>query len=378
MLKFFRLPLSWRRYSMRVFPLVALVCAVAILAPSAQRKKKKEEETQTLQLPKDLPASVAGDTRHLRFLVTPLSGKGLLSQQAHDALRALSREAGGDTVLHIRAFAAGSGDLRRIRDLVSEFFTEKRQSLPSLSLVQSGGLPFEGAQVVLEATVAGKKDSAPNGLAFLSAQMAASDSPTDPVEPLTTKALAGLRDSVKSAGLEAADVARVTCYFSSLDNFAASRKLVEAEYPRAALNYVQPIRSPERALAACEAVARLRRAPSGGTLRIGPEDGQSRVAFLIAPQAVFTGTQNSFGYQEQDTRLAFDRLQKALEQAGASVRDAACVRYYPLSTGIAAQIRKVRAGFFDAAHSPAGALLLFEGLTSMDAGFAVDAVAGKN
>ena len=33
----------------------------------------------------------------------------------------------------------------------SEVFTERRQPLPALSLIQSGGLPLEGAQVVLEA-----------------------------------------------------------------------------------------------------------------------------------------------------------------------------------------------------------------------------------
>ena len=362
---------------MRAFPLVALVCAAAILAPSAQRKKKKEEETQTLQVPKDLPAAAIGDTRHLTFLVTPLSAKGLLTQQVHEALKALAHEAGGETVLHVRAFTAGSGDLRRVRDLVSEFFTERHQPLPSLSLIQTGGLPMEGAQVVLEAAAAGKKESAPNGLAFLSAQMASADSPTDPVPPLTTKALAGLRESVKAAGLDAADVARVTCFFSSLDNIDASRKLVEAEYPHAGLNYVQPTRAPEHALAACEAVGRLRQAPTGAMARMASDDGQSSVAFVVAPHVVFTGTQNSFGYQEQDTRLALGRLQKALEQAGASMRDAACVHYYPLSSGIATQIRKVRPDFFDMTHPPAGALLLFEGLTSMDAGFAVDAVAAK-
>jgi enamine deaminase RidA (YjgF/YER057c/UK114 family) len=37
----------------------------------------------------------------------------------------------------------------------------------------------------------------------------------------------------------------------------------------------------------------------------------------------------------------------------------------------------VRRDFFDAAHPPAGSMLLFEGLTSMDAGFAVDVVAVK-
>ena len=51
--------------------------------------------------------------------------------------------------------------------------------------------------------------------------------------------------------------------------------------------------------------------------------------------------------------------------------------YYPLSLDIAAQVRKLRAEVFDAAPPPAGTLLLFEGLPSMDAGFAVDAVAVK-
>src|ERR1051326_8261884 len=131
---------------MRTRSLVALMCGWALLALPAQ-KKKKEEITQTLQLPKELPGAVVGDTRRLTFHVTPLSAKGLLSQQIRDALKAVGRDAGNETVLHIRAFAAGSGDLRRVRDLVSEFFTEHRQPLPSLSLIQSGGLPMEGAQV---------------------------------------------------------------------------------------------------------------------------------------------------------------------------------------------------------------------------------------
>src|SRR5262249_57677112 len=108
----------------------------------------------------------------LRFLVTPLSSKGLLTQQVRDALKALAHEAGGDTVLHIRAFVAGSGDLRRVRDLVSEFFTERRQQLPALSLIQTGGLPMEGAQVIFEATAAGKRETSPYGWAFFSAQIA--------------------------------------------------------------------------------------------------------------------------------------------------------------------------------------------------------------
>ena len=141
---------------------------------TAQRKKNKEEITQTLQLPKELPSAVTGETRRLTFHVTPLSGRGLLSAQVRDALKALIRETGNNPVLQIRAFVAGSGDLRRVRDLVSETFTDKHLPLPALSLIQAGGLPLEGAQVVLEAIAAGKKEINPHGLVFLSAPVAVS------------------------------------------------------------------------------------------------------------------------------------------------------------------------------------------------------------
>src|SRR5689334_449328 len=129
-------------YLMKATGVIAILCAFSLLGATAQRKKKKEEETQTLQIPKELPGAVVGETRRLTFHVTPLSSKGLLSQQVRDALKVVGRDAGTETVLKIRAFVAGSGDLRRVRDLVSDFFTERRQPLPTLSLIQSGGLPL--------------------------------------------------------------------------------------------------------------------------------------------------------------------------------------------------------------------------------------------
>jgi len=363
--------------------LVALACGLAVAAlPAADKKKKKEDETQTLQLPKELPGAVVGETRRLTFHVTPLSGKGLLSAQIRDALKALLRETGGNQVLKIRAFTAGSGDLRRVRDLVSEVFSDRRQALPVLSLIQSGGLPLEGAQVVLEATVAGKKEVNPFGLVFLSAAKAVAANPLDPVAPLAEKALGTLRQALKTAGSEPADVLRVTCFLSSLENLAATRKLVEAEYPRTAANYVQTQRSPTQALAACEAVARLQW-NTGTRLLLKnvegtePEPGESQIALVAARHVVLTGTQVSFGYQEADSRLAFGRLQKVLESAGVSFLDVAFAHYYPLASSIGSQVRKLRAGFFDMAHPPAVSMLLFEGLPSMDAGFAVDVVAVK-
>jgi|SRR5436190_4755998 len=62
----------------------AFACWLVLAAGSAAQKKKKEI-TQTLQLPKDLPTTVTGETRRLTFHVTPLSAKGLLSAQVRDA-----------------------------------------------------------------------------------------------------------------------------------------------------------------------------------------------------------------------------------------------------------------------------------------------------
>jgi enamine deaminase RidA (YjgF/YER057c/UK114 family) len=106
-------------------------------------------------------------------------------------------------------------------------------------------------------------------------------------------------------------------------------------------------------------------------------DGAS-VAILRSPHVLFTGAQTSFGFEERDARLAFERLQKLLEQNGAAPRDVAFARLYPLSQKIADQVRKVRTAFFDTARMPAGSLLFFEGLSSQDAGFAVDVVAAKD
>jgi enamine deaminase RidA (YjgF/YER057c/UK114 family) len=370
---------------MTVFRAMAAVCALSLLgsAASAQRKKKKEEETQVLQVPKDLPGAVVGETRRLTFHVTPLSARGLLSQQIRDALKAVARDAGNETVLKIRAFVAGSGDLRRVRDLVSESFTERRQPLPTLSLIQSGGLPLEGAQVVFEYIAAARKDLHPAGLVFLSAQSAAAENPQAPLPPLTARSLAALKQTLQASGSDATDVQRVTCFFSSLENLAASRQLVEAEYPRAALNFVQTERAPAHALAACEAVARLK-TDIGARMRLmnvegaPAEPGASQIAMVAAPHVVLTGSQVSFGYEEKDARLAFDRLRRALEQLGASTRDVAFAHYYPLSGGIAGQVRKIRAEIFDQAHPPAASMLLFESLPSMDAGFAMDVVAVKD
>jgi len=360
----------------------AAAAGIAPLRAEDQPKSKKEERTQALQLPVELPSSVTGSTRRLTFHVTPLSGRGLLTHQVREALKVLSHQLGSETVLRIRAFVAGSGDVRRVHDLVSEEFAGRRRPLPVLTLVRAGGLPLEGAQVVLEAVGEAHKDVNPHGLAFFSAQTASSDNPLDAAAPLVRKSVAQLALAVKDAGVAPQNVLSVTCFVSSLADVAATRSLVDNEYPHAALNYVETQRSPGTALAACEAVGRLSSDPAAPLQFLDPdglprESGRASIALVNASEVVLTSAQVSFGYQLPDTQLAFERLKKELIQAGSSANKVAFAGYYPLSADIANQVRQVRADVFNAERPPAGTLLLFEGLPSMDAGFAVDAIAIK-
>jgi|SRR5579872_6517078 len=361
---------------------VLVLCALAAFAGPFDRKKKKSEEdvTQVLQLPKDPPAAVVAEPRRIEFYVSPLSTRGLLSQQVRDALKSLHRSVGSGSIVKLRAFVAGSGDMRRVQAIVSEVFTDKHLNLPALSVVQVGGLPLDGAQVVIEATVVSKKEINPDGLVFISGQQAALPQPLQPVEPLAEKALAGLREAVRAVRSEPQDVLRGTCFMSSLDGVGKIRDLMRTAYEHAAWNFVQIQRSPMNSVVECEVVARSR-VKSGQPLKFLNPDGLSKsanysqIAEVSAPRIAITGTQVAFGFQDADVRLAFGRLKKELAGVGASIKDVAWSSIYPLSGSVADEVRKIRFEYYDSARPPACTLLPFEGLPSMDASFAVDAIA---
>jgi enamine deaminase RidA (YjgF/YER057c/UK114 family) len=356
---------------------VALALAVAVsIFPALAKKKKPEDITQVLELPKDPPATVTAETARLIFQVSPLSGKGLLSAQVRDALKALLKSSSGATIVKLRAFVAGSGDLRRVPAIVSETFTEKHLALPAVSVIQVGALPLEGAQVVIESIALAKKEMNPLGLMFVSGQVGSADAPTLKVAPLAEKAVAGLKTAIQGAG----SILQVTCFCSSLEDHAAVRGVVEPAFPHAALTFVQLQRSPLRGVVECEAVAKLAR-KIGAPLQFENPPGltaspnYSQVALVSAPRLVLSGTQVSYGYQDSDARLAFQRLARALEQGGSSAKDIAMAHFYPLSSSIAEQIRRIRFEFFDKSRPPAATMQPFEGLAAMDAGFAIDVVA---
>lgn len=328
---------------------ICIVLLIACLTTSlAAKKKNPDDVTETLELPKDPPMVAIGETSRLIFHVSPLSGKGLLSQQTRDALKAILKMNSGAQVVHIRAFVAGSGDMRRVPQIVSEVFTQKKMPLPSVSVVQGGGLPVEGAQVVLETVSAGKKEVNPGGLIFASAQEVQGNGPAAPVKPLLDQSLAQLADRMQGAA-----ALKVSCFVSDLTGSADLTTAIAARFPSAAVDLVQTQRASSRALAACEGIAR------------GSGAGPS----VKAPRLAFTGTQIAFGVEEQNARQAFERLDHDLADAGVAASDIVSMNVYPLSLPIAELVGKVR--------PPQGALTIvpFEGVASIDASFAVDAVA---
>ena len=360
----------------------AILAAGSLSAATGKKKKKKDQEpvTQTLELPKEPPQAVVAEASRLVFHVSALSARGLLSQQVRDAVKDLQRQMRGAQMVKLRAFVAGSGDMRRVQAIVGEMFTDRRQPLPALSVVQVGGLPLVGAQVVLESISVARKPANPRGLAFISGQQERAREPLAPAGPLVEKSLANLGLAVRAAGSQADDVARVTCYLSTLADVNTVRAGLARAFPKAAWNVVQVQRAPLGAVAECEGVARLRATPGGPLQLLNPEGlarspYYSQIALAGPVRLAISGTQMAFGYQDQDLRLAFQRLAKALESVNAKLANTAVSNIYPVSERMSEQIRAVRGEFYEKARPPASTMLGFEGLPSLDASCAVDVVA---
>ena len=180
----------------------------------------------------------------------------------------------------------------------------------------------------------------------------------------------------EKAGFSGSSVRRVTCFLSDLDNVAALRGQAQVAFPGAALDVVQLQRSTLEDFAECEAVAALRATPSNAISFFEPEPGKySQVAMVGPGKVALTGTQVGFRFQDEDVRLAFGRLGKALESVGGSFKNVAVTHLYPLNRATADRIRKIRFEFCDPASPPASTLLLFEGLPGLDAAFAIDVIA---
>ncbi len=325
---------------------IAVLLAVSLVAAAQTTglprikppKKEKEPETQILPLPPEPPGAVLAEAGKLAFHVSPLSAKGLLTQQVHDALKALDRASGGATFVKLRAFVAGTGDMRRVATIVAEDFSGRKMPLPAVTTIQVGALPLEGAQVVIESISSQKKTINPEGLAFFSTQ----------------------RIAELAAAAKAHDVVmvQVTCFIGDLAQVDSARAAVTSAFPGAAANFIQPTRLAVDPETSCEGVGRLQK------------PGTS------AAKLVFTGAQMAFGDQEQALRLAYGRLGRALETVKASYAGTLVMSVYSLNRATADKAAALAPEFLGGAR-PVGSTQMVEGLPSLDATVAIELVAGS-
>ena len=112
---------------------------------------------------------------------------------------------GGIPVVHVHAFVAGSGDLRRIPRDRGEVLTERKMQLPSVSVVQAGGLPLEKRAGGARSGIGYEEGrEARDGLVFVEGQTA----------PTLEKSLDQL-----TSGSAGATAVNVTCFVSTMPEF---------------------------------------------------------------------------------------------------------------------------------------------------------------
>jgi enamine deaminase RidA (YjgF/YER057c/UK114 family) len=303
---------------------------------------------------------VEAATSRVVFHVSPLSGKGLLSQQVRDAIKALDKANGSAAIVKLRAFVAGTGDMRRVQSIVVEEFESKKWPLPAITTVQVGALPLEGAQVVIESVSQEKSKSVnPAGLAFLSAQEAETGA----------EAVARLEKALQAVGASALSV---TCFANSLEQAESARAAAGRPFRGAAMVFVQLTRFSMKPFAACEGVGRLAQ-PGDGVQRMDLPgfdiaDGRAHAVLVRRPSVVFTGSQTAFLEQPADIELAYGRLRKTIEAAGTGYDQIVLSRVYSLTGTPDAFAKEQR---------PARTSQVVEGLPSLDATMAIEVIATR-
>ncbi len=310
--------------------ILIVFCVSPVLAQKKNKKKDIEPITQTLEVLPDPPPAVKVESSRLVFYSSPLSVKGLLTQQSKDALSALRRLAHGATIVKLRAFVAGRGDARRVSAIVSEQFTEWKLPLPALTILQIGALPMEGAQVQIEAIAEDRKPVNLHGIAWLPATQItkplAESGEVNSVLPILLESLNGLKG----------DVLAVTCYVSNIDNAANLEGAMASKFPNAARTLLQAQRATGSGLARCEAATRR---------TIGDPD-----------RLILTGSIIGFGSEEKDIQLVQNRLAKLLDSSNATL------------------IERKGYGVSRSLENRLGSIAVIEGVGSNEATFALEAI----
>jgi enamine deaminase RidA (YjgF/YER057c/UK114 family) len=354
-----------RRWILRTVAFATVLMTLSAAAWAGRNgsghKKKSEQEPkpQVLPLPKEPPRALAADVNRITFRALPLLHTGHLSAQIKESMTQLLKQTRGDTIVKLRAFVAGAGDSRRVQDVVGEMFSEKKDALPVLTIVQVGALGDDAAAVAFEAVVEEKRISNPNGLAFFTGQNGAT----------LQEAEERLQARVTKSALGAADVVRVSCFADQMIDYSGMRRFLASAFPSAEVSLVQTLRDPVDSRATCEAVARLPRASETSGTSLGGDPGTS---IVNSGPVVFTGLQLSFGNYLDDADSALSRLTRDAEAVHGDVHNPLTLNAFSLDPAAASAIEKTMPKYDMPAHSLT--VQTVEGLPSLDAALGIEAV----
>ena len=317
---------------------------------------------------------VTAETARLVFHAAP-TGKGPLQQQVRDAVKQLKTYG---QIVRLRAFVNAGTDLETVSATVSKMFPAK--SRPVLNLVLIGRLPDPSAQVLMEAVSVSKNIENPNGLVFLSGQM--TQAPLDSsqtkmlVAPLAEKSITNLKAAAGSLEVNPADVVRVNCFTSSVEDHTALESLVNGAFPKASVGVMQIERTPTNRFTECEAVARLHARPADAVRLVNPTQAAfAQAAIVTAPRVIFTTTYTAASNDDAGVRQALSDLKRGLDAAGSSLDRAFYIYAYPGNAALLDKYRGLRFEFLDRTRAPASTNLVFEGAGATGSALGIDAIA---
>jgi enamine deaminase RidA (YjgF/YER057c/UK114 family) len=193
---------------------------------------------------------------------------------------------------------------------------------------------------------------------------------------LAEKSLSNLNAALGGMQLEAADVLRVSCFTSSLRDYAQVHKLVIGQFPAAAVNIVQIQRAAESQEVECEAVARLRNRLAEPLRLVNPAQAAfAQAALVSAPEIVLTTTHAALGSDDASVRAVFRQLSETLTAGGATLDTVFYSYAYPVNSASLQKYRDIRWDFFKRVRAPASTNLVFEGLPSPGQTLGIDVMA---
>jgi enamine deaminase RidA (YjgF/YER057c/UK114 family) len=320
----------------------------------------------TPQRPTFPPALVA-ETKSLEFHVsTPSTGS--LDVQVRAALRELITKNRGARLVKLRVFAVGAADLDSCRGVIARTLGESKTPLPALSLVGVAGFPETTQRVEIESTGDGRRADNPDGVGFIAGL----------ASPSGDRTIAGVARVAREAGIPAANVSRVSCFYEQPDQVAPARAAIASTFPSAEASFVFSYASSTKPAIECEAMSRLS-APQTDEIRYfnlpgGPASPNYSHATLVStPTVVFVGNETALDATTASIRAALEGAKASVARVGASLSNVVMGDNYWLTDAARDTIRQLRPQYF-AGRVPAATGVFFTSLPDRAAGVGIEVV----